>query len=114
MGNVKELRLRIRSIKSISQITRAMEMVATTKLRRFQDKATASRPFSDEIQGLVRQLAGQVKDQASRPLFAERQDKKTVGCFVVTSDRGLCGSYNANLLAQVHRFLDQHPGQKPL
>ena len=55
MASVKELRLRITSVGNIQQITRAMEMVATTKLRRFQDRAIASRPYTEEIAGLVSQ-----------------------------------------------------------
>ena len=64
MASIKELRLRIKSVGSIKQITRAMEMVATTKLRRFQDRAVASRPYAEEIAGLVGRLAAML----GRPL----------------------------------------------
>ena len=71
MASVKELRLRITSVGNIQQITRAMEMVATTKLRRFQDRAIASRPYTEEIAGLVSHLAGVLgEDIESNPLFS--------------------------------------------
>ena len=70
MASVKELRLRIKSVGNIKQITRAMEMVASTKLRRFQDRAIASRPYAEEIASLVSHLAGVLGDEAAdRPLF---------------------------------------------
>ena len=92
MAGVKELRLRIKSVGNIKQITRAMEMVATTKLRRFQDRATSSRPYTDEISGLVGRLAAMLGDRlADRPLFRQGEGNRTL-MLVVTSDRGLCGA----------------------
>ena len=70
MASIKDLRIRIASVGSIKQITRAMEMVATTKLRRFQDRAIASRPYAQEIAGLVGRLAAVLgEDVGDRPLF---------------------------------------------
>ena len=63
MAGIKELRLRITSVGNIKQITRAMEMVATTKLRRFQDRAMASRPYAQEIAGLITRLAALLGDE---------------------------------------------------
>ena len=69
MAGIKELRLRIKSVGNIKQITRAMEMVASTKLRRFQDRAVASRPYSQEIAGLVARLSAMLGDSvAAAPL----------------------------------------------
>ena len=71
MAGIKELRLRIKSVGSIKQITRAMEMVASTKLRRFQDRAVASRPYSEEIAGLVSRLSSMLgDDMEGQPLFS--------------------------------------------
>ena len=104
MAGIKELRLRINSVGSIKQITRAMEMVATTKLRRFQDRATASRPYAQEISGLVGRLAAILGDEVGdRPLFQKRKQGKTLA-LVVSSDRGLCGAYNTNLLRELERW----------
>ncbi|MAE45831.1 MAG: ATP synthase F1 subunit gamma [Planctomycetes bacterium] len=103
MAGIKELRGRITSISNIQQITRAMEMVATTKLRRFQDRAVSSRPYTEEVAGLVGRLAAVLGDSvADRPLFNAGGGDRTL-CLLVTSDRGLCGAYNSNLL----RFMEQ-------
>ncbi len=105
MASVKELRLRIKSVGSIKQITRAMEMVATTKLRRFQDRAVASRPYSEEIAGLVQNLASVLgEDALDRPLFSEGAGKKTA-VLLVTSDRGLCGAYNSNIFRMLEETI---------
>ena len=104
MAGIKELRLRIKSVGSIKQITRAMEMVATTKLRRFQDRAIASRPYAEEIAGLVGRLAGELGDElAERAIFRHGPGDKVL-CMVVSSDRGLCGAYNANLFRKLESW----------
>jgi len=105
MAGVKELRLRIKSVGNIKQITRAMEMVSTTKLRRFQDRAIASRPYTEEITGLVANLARVLGDGVDElPLFRKGAGSKTALLFV-TSDRGLCGAYNSNIFAELERWL---------
>lgn len=105
MANLKELRGRIKSVASIAQITRAMEMVASMKLRKVQAKAQAFHPYVDEIRHMIELLAGRVGASADVPLFQGR-DVKTVGFFVVASDRGLCGSYNSNLLFGLKKVVD--------
>ena len=105
MASVKELRQRIKSVGNIKQITRAMEMVATTKLRRFQDRAVASRPYAEEISSLVAHLAGVLGGEVEKlPLFREGAGELTA-VLLVTSDRGLCGAYNSNLFAALERWL---------
>ncbi|MCH2102727.1 MAG: ATP synthase F1 subunit gamma [Planctomycetes bacterium] len=107
MASVKELRLRITSVGNIQQITRAMEMVATTKLRRFQDRAIASRPYTEEIAGLVSHLAGVLGDEVQdNPLFRKGAGSKT-GVLLVTSDRGLCGAYNSNLFSDLEAWMSE-------
>jgi F-type H+-transporting ATPase subunit gamma len=106
MANVKELRLRIRSVTNIAKITKAMEMVSTMKLRKVQAQALNSRPYTQEIINLGRHLADVIQDQPELPLYKPREPKVS-GVFVVTSDRGLCGAYNANVLSRVHRHLAQ-------
>lgn len=106
MGGIKELRQRIKSVGNIKQITRAMEMVATTKLRRFQDRAMGSRPYTEEISSLVGRLASALGgDVADRPLFQEGPGEASL-VLLVTSDRGLCGSYNSNLLRYLEEWLE--------
>jgi F-type H+-transporting ATPase subunit gamma len=110
MASIRDLRNRIKSVASIRQITRAMEMVATTKLRRFQDKAVASRPYSQEITGLVGRLASLMRDDlADRPLFRDSAGKR-VAILLVTSDRGLCGAYNSNVFRKLELWLLANPG----
>ena len=107
MASIRELRGRIRSVGSIRQITRAMEMVATTKLRRFQEKAIASRPYAQEVAGLVSRLASVLGDAVeSRPLF-KNGDGDGVAILLVSSDRGLCGAYNSNLFRKLELWLSE-------
>ncbi len=108
MASIRDLRTRIRSVGNIRQITRAMEMVATTKLRRFQDRAVASRPYAEEIAALLEHLAG-----ASGPALAERAlfragSGETSLVLLVSSDRGLCGAYNSNLFARFEAWWKAH------
>lgn len=110
MAGIKELRLRIKSIGNIKQITRAMEMVATTKLRRFQDRAIASRPYAEEIAGLIGRLAGGLGEElGDRALFNEGEGDKVL-CLVVSSDRGLCGAYNANVFRKLESWKAEQTG----
>lgn len=106
MANLKELRGRIKSVASIAQITRAMEMVASMKLRKVQAKAQAFRPYVDEIRSMISAIAAKVSGEGDVPLFQGRE-VKTVGFFVVASDRGLCGSYNSNLLFGLKKKADE-------
>lgn len=107
MASIRDLKDRIKSVGSIIQITRAMEMVATTKLRRFQIRATASRPYSEEIERLMGTLAAAVEGGDEHPLFAKRTGNKTA-LLVITSDRGLCGAYNSNVFAKLQEFEKQN------
>ena len=109
MASIRDLRTRIRSVGNIKQITRAMEMVATTKLRRFQDRAIASRPYAVEIANLLGRLAGVMADQlADRPHFRPGEGKATA-LLLVSSDRGLCGAYNSSLFAALERWRAENP-----
>jgi len=110
MASIRELRRRIRSVGNIRQITRAMEMVATTKLRRFQERAVASRPYAEEVTGLVGRLAAVLGESATdRPLFREGAGER-IAALLVTSDRGLCGAYNSNLFRKAEAWLAGQPG----
>jgi F-type H+-transporting ATPase subunit gamma len=108
----KELKLRISGVKNIQQITRAMEMVATQKLKRLQSRADAARPFSGKIQEMVGRLAGSVHPDLS-PLLQKRQGDVTAN-LVISSDKGMCGGYNANLVRFVGETLDTSTGEQKL
>ena len=103
MANVKELRGRIKSIANIAKITKGMEMVASMKLRKVQGRAAAFRPYTEELRKLLDHLASSVDTDAELPLF-RRREVKTVGVLLITSDRGLCGAYNANVLQKVSQL----------
>src|SRR6185369_7995103 len=109
---MKELRRRIRSVTSIQKITRAMEMVASTRLRRMQARAEGARPYADGLAGFSKLLAGAGANLVS-PLTQERATVKRLALLVVTSDRGLCGAYNANLYRKVAAFLGEKKGIEP-
>ena len=110
MAGIRELRGRIKSVGNIKQITRAMEMVATTKLRRFQDRAMASRPYTEEITGLMGHLAVVLGSEVeARPLFRDGEGEGTA-VLLVSSDRGLCGAYNSNVFRVLERWRAGHEG----
>ncbi|MFT5733854.1 MAG: F-type H+-transporting ATPase subunit gamma [Planctomycetota bacterium] len=111
MAGIKELRVRIKSVGNIKQITRAMEMVASTKLRRFQDRAIASRPYSQEIAGLVQRLSSMLGDDvADQPLFNPGKGERSL-VLLITSDRGLCGAYNTALFREMEQWFNSREGQ---
>lgn len=99
MASTKELRTKIRSIQSTQKITSAMEMVAASKMRRAQDRMTMTRPYAERIESVVANLAAAHPEY--RHPFLEKREIKNVGMIVVTSDRGLCGGLNINLLKAV-------------
>jgi len=96
-AGVREFKRRIRSVKSTQQITKAMKMVAAAKLRRAQESAEASRPYTETLQGTLARLVG-VSDDVEHPLLVKRDEVLKVGYIVVTADRGLCGGYNTNII----------------
>jgi F-type H+-transporting ATPase subunit gamma len=96
MSGAKEVRTKIRSIKNTQKITRAMEMVAASKMRRAQDRMFTSRPYATKIQKVIGHLA-KANPEYRHPFLQVRPIKR-VGYIVITSDRGLCGGLNTNLL----------------
>ncbi|MBK6736202.1 MAG: ATP synthase F1 subunit gamma [bacterium] len=102
-AGVKLLNKRIRSVRSTQQITKAMKMVAAAKLARSQGRMLAARPYSRKLTELMQQLAG--KAEIAHPLFEVRPVHKRL-YVIITSDKGLCGSYNTNLLKVAHKAVD--------
>jgi len=99
MASAKEIRVKIASIKNTQKITKAMEMVAASKMRRAQDRMRASRPYADKIRIAIGHLK-QANPDYRHPFLVERP-VKSVGIIVISTDRGLCGSLNVNLFRQV-------------
>ena len=98
MAGAKEIRTKIASIKNTQKITRAMEMVAASKMRKTQERMRASKPYATKIYNVVRHIA-RAASEYRHPFMTVREIKR-VGIIVVTSDRGLCGGLNANLLRE--------------
>jgi F-type H+-transporting ATPase subunit gamma len=96
MASLKDLRRRIRSTKSTQQITKAMEMVAASKLRRAQARAVAARPYAAKLTEMLQNLAG-AASELENPLFQSRE-VKTTALVVISAERGLCGAYNTNVI----------------
>jgi F-type H+-transporting ATPase subunit gamma len=101
-------------VKSTQQITKAMKMVAASKLRRAQDRIQQARPFATQMQRVLNSLASRV-DPASHPLLDERKTPKANGrvlLIVVTADRGLCGSFNTNIIKAASQFVADSSGRQ--
>ena len=98
MATLSDIRRRISSVKSTQQITKAMKMVAASKLRKAQERLLNSRPYADGLEDLLFHVTAQV-DRDLHPLLAERE-ATNVGYVVVSADRGLCGSFNSNVIRQ--------------
>jgi F-type H+-transporting ATPase subunit gamma len=96
MPSLRDIKRKITSVKKTQQITKAMKMVAAAKLRRSQERVIAARPYARKMLAVIANLAGRV-ERAQHPLLAKREAKK-VKLLVLTSDRGLCGAYNTNIL----------------
>jgi len=113
MPNILDLRRRIRSVKNMRQITRAMKMVAGARLRRAQERVLAARPYANEIRTVLESVAARVdsSEQSLNPLLAVRPVRKVL-LVLVTADAGLCGAFNSNLIRAAHGYLDQHAGEE--
>ncbi len=98
MAGAKEIRSKIASIKNTQKITRAMEMVAASKMRKTQERMRASKPYASKIYDVVKHIAR--ANSEYHHAFMQKRDVKRLGMIVVTSDRGLCGGLNANLLRE--------------
>jgi len=108
--NLKTLRRRVRSIRTTKQITRAMEMVSAAKLRRTSHVLSRTRPYAGTLQEMLAHLA-ESEEAASHPMFQRKPAGRGL-LVVITSDRGLCGSFNANLLRTAERWIRQQDDRK--
>ncbi len=106
MPNLKSIRKRITGVKSTQQLTRAMKLVAAAKLRRAQEAILAQRPYSYALRDMIAALAART-DAGHHPLLEQRAPKN-VRLLVLTSDRGLCGAFNANVCRRAEQFIREH------
>lgn len=96
MASAKEIRTQIRSIQNTQKITKALEMVAASKVRKAQTRMAASRPYAEKMQKVIGHLA-HANPEYKHPFLVEREEVKRVGFVIIASDRGLCGGLNVNL-----------------
>jgi F-type H+-transporting ATPase subunit gamma len=110
MATLKAIRRRVSSVRNIQQITKAMKMVSAARLRRAQEAALAARPYAEKLEAVLQNLATQGQS-LSHPLLTAREEQN-IDLLLVTSDRGLCGGFNSNLVRAAEAFIRAHPNQK--
>jgi len=114
MPSLLDIRRRVRAVKSTQQITKAMKMVAASKLRRAQDRVQAARPYATQMLRVLNSLAARV-DPSAHPLLDERKAPRAGGrtlLLVITADRGLCGSFNTNVIKAASQFITENAGRR--
>jgi len=114
MPSLLDIRRRVRAVKSTQQITKAMKMVAASRLRRAQERIQQARPFANQMNRVLSSLAARV-DPSAHPLLDERAEPRAGGralLIVVTADRGLCGSFNTNVIKGAGNFITDQAGRQ--
>ncbi len=112
MPSLLDIRHRVRAVKSTQQITKAMKMVAASKLRRAQDRALGARPFAQQMLRVLNGLAARVEPSVHPLLSAPAVRASRALIFVVTADKGLCGSFNTNIIKMASGFVTQDPDRE--
>jgi len=108
MASLDDLKKRITSVKSTQKITKAMKMVAAAKLRRAQENAEKGRPYSDKMHNIILNLSNGISDKENAPkLLKGSGNDKTHLCVVLTSDRGLCGGFNSNIIKKAKSYFQK-------
>jgi len=108
MPSLIDIRRRVRAVKSTQQITKAMKMVSSSKLRRAQERILRSRPYAQEMLRVFNNLATRV-DSSKHPLLNDDPESGRTLLIVITADRGLCGSFNTNIVKSALQFTLEHP-----
>ena len=106
MANLKEIRSRITSVGSTMQITSAMKMVSAAKLKRAQDAVTQMRPYANKLTELLVNLSSTL-DSSEGGIYSENRDLKKVLLVTITSNRGLCGGFNANIIKKAKSLIEE-------
>ncbi len=111
-GNLIHFRRRVRSVKNIQQITRAMKLVAASKLKRAQDRIVAARPYANRMLSVLNSMARRI-DPSQHALLAQREGERVM-LVVITADRGLCGSFNSNIIRSAMNFIENEAANRTL
>lgn len=104
MANIKDLKARIKAVKNVQQITKAMKMVAAAKIKKAESKAKAAKPYTEKMGKIVEELVSFTEEP--HQLYVARETKN-IGCWVITADKGLCGSYNHNILRLANQTVNE-------
>ncbi len=105
MASLDDLKKRINSVKSTQKITKAMKMVAAAKLKRAQENAERGRPYSQKMNNVILNLSNNISDKDNAPKLLSGTGKEDIHlCVVITSDRGLCGGFNANIIKKAKNY----------
>jgi F-type H+-transporting ATPase subunit gamma len=114
-AQIRELRQRIRTVNSTKKITKAYELIATSRLAKAQTRVAASRPYAEEITNVLSALA-EASANLDHPLLSERENPKRAAVLVITSDKGMCGGYNANVLKAAEQLIQllKSEGKEPV
>ena len=108
MATLDDLKKRIASVKSTQKITKAMKMVAAAKLRRAQENAEKGRPYSEKMNNIILNLSSGISDKENAPkLLSGTGEDKVHLCIVLTSDRGLCGGFNTNIIKKAKTYFQK-------
>ena len=105
MANLKAIRIRITSVKSTRQITSAMKMVAAAKLRKAQDKIVRLRPYANKLQEILLNLSQSIADSEVENVFSRSASPEKILIVIITSNRGLCGAFNSNVIKEAKRVI---------
>jgi F-type H+-transporting ATPase subunit gamma len=111
MPNLQDIRRRVRSVKNLQKITKAMKMVSAAKLRRAQDRVVSARPYAETMMRMLGRLAARAGDY-KHPLLEVREEDKHYVVALVTSDKGLCGAFNTNLVKAAQNFMRENGDKK--
>ena len=112
MASLKEIRRRIASVKSTRQITSAMKMVAAARLRKAQDRIVKLRPYASKLHELLLGISMRIEETEEDQMYSRSSDNERILLIVVTSNRGLCGSFNMNVIKETIRIIEEkYPGQ---
>lgn len=106
MATLRDIRIRIKSVKNTSKITSAMKMVSASKLRRAQEAVESARPYVKKLEEVIANLVSAAGEDYTNPIIENRKEVENIAIIVITSDRGLCGSFNTNIIKTVTHYIN--------
>lgn len=109
MANARDIKRKITSVQNTQKITKAMKMVSAAKMRKAMETMTAARPYSKKLVDIINEISRRSSGNGEHPFLETRKEVRTVGLIVVTSDKGLCGSFNSNVIKTAYAFCNANP-----